>query len=99
MFSENYEKMADVNNDPFGDHNKIDLHPDTGENFPLTKRRVMGGSTWETESEQETSSGGGKTQERKLTDSYIDSLYKELFKHYCRTLDATHQYNIRRKDN
>ena len=52
--------MADVNNDPFGDHNKIGLHLDTGKNFPLTPRRAMGGSTWETESEQETSSGGGK---------------------------------------
>ena len=39
--------------------------------------------------------GGGRTQERRLTDSYIDSLYKELFKNYSRTSDATHYDNFR----
>ena len=54
-----------------------------------------GGSTWEREREQETS---GKTQERRLTDSYIDSLYKELSKHYGRTSDATHYDNPMRME-
>ena len=40
----------------------------------------MGGSNWIPDQEQETSFGGGKTQERRLTKSYIDSLYKELSK-------------------
>ena len=38
-----------------------------------------------------------KTQERRLTDSYIDSLYKELSKHYDQTSDATHYDNFRHK--
>ena len=47
--------------------------------------------------EQETSFGGGRTQEGRLTDSYVDSLYKELSKHYSRTSDATHYDNFRRE--
>ena len=46
--------MADVDIDPFGDHAKTDSHPDEGENIPLTPGGgVIGGSTWEPESEQE----------------------------------------------
>ena len=50
-----------------------------GENTPLTP---VEGSTWEPEHEQETSFGGGRTQEGRFTDSYVDSLYKELSKPY-----------------
>ena len=59
----------------------------------------MGGSTWEPDREQETLFKGGKTQGRRLTDSYVDSLYKELSKHYSRTSDATHYDNFRHKGN
>ena len=91
--------MADVDTDPFGDHNKTNSHPDdTGETIPLNPGGAMGGgSSWKPEREQETSFGGEKTQERRLTDSYIDSLYKELFKYYNQTLDATHYDNFRSK--
>ena len=47
----------------------------------------MGGSNWEPDREQETLFGEGKTQERRLTKSYINSLYQELS---SRTSDATH---------
>ena len=40
---------------------------------------------------------GGLTQERRLTNYYVNSLYKELSKHYSRTSDATHYDNFRRK--
>ena len=58
--------MSDVDNDPFGEHDKKDSHPDkTGENIPLIKGEgAIGGSTLEPEREQETSFGGRKTQER-----------------------------------
>ena len=40
--------MADVDIDPFGDHDKTDSHPDEGENIPLTPGGEMGGgSSWE----------------------------------------------------
>ena len=57
----------------------------------------MGGSNWVPDQEQETSFGGGKTQERRLTKSYIDSLYKELSKLHGRTSDAKHYNNFRCK--
>ena len=83
-------KMADVDVDTFGDHDKTDSHPDdTGETIPLKPGGAMGGSTWKPEHEQETSFGGGKTQERRLTDSYIDSLYQELSKYYNQASNAT----------
>ena len=73
--------MDDVDIDPFGEHDKTHLHPDdTDENIPLNPGGgALGvGSTWDSEHEQETSFCRGKAQERSFTDSYIDSLYKEL---------------------
>ena len=50
--------MADVDINPFGEHDKTDSHPDdTGETIPLPPVNP-GGSTWEPEREQETSFGG-----------------------------------------
>ena len=90
--------MADVDIDLFGEYDKTDSHPDdTGENTPLPLVNQGGGSTWKPEHEQETLFGGGRIQERRLTNSYIDSLYKELSKHYSQTSDATHYDNFRRE--
>ena len=47
---------------------------------------MEGGSIWEPEQEQETLFGGGKTQERRPIDSYIDSLYKKLSNIRCNSL-------------
>ena len=38
---------------------------------------------------------GGRTQEGRLTDSYVDSLYKEVSKHKSQTSDATHYDNFK----
>ena len=47
--------MADIDIDPFGEHDKTDSHRDeTDENIPLDLGGAMGGSTWELEHEQET---------------------------------------------
>ena len=54
----------------------------------------MEGSNWEPDREQEKLFGGGKTQERRLTKSYINSSYQELS---SRTSDATHYDNFRCK--
>ena len=67
-------KMADVDIDSFGDHNKTDAHPDRGETIPFTlEEMIEGGSTWEPE--QETSLGGGETQSTRLKESFIEKLY------------------------
>ena len=48
--------MADIDIDPFGEHDKTESRTDeTGENISLTP---VGGSTWEPEHEQETSFRG-----------------------------------------
>ena len=49
--------MADVDIDPFGEH---ELRPDepNDENIPLDLVTPVGGSTWEPEHDQETSFGG-----------------------------------------
>ena len=85
--------MADVDIDPFGEHESRTEEP-MGEDIPLTP---VEGSTWEPEREQETSFGGGLTQESRVTSSYVDSLYKELSKQYSRTSDVIHYNNFKCK--
>ena len=70
--------------DPSGKHDKTDAQADEmGQTISLTSEGVIERrSTWEPEHEQETSFGGGKTQERRLTDSYVDSLYQKLSDYY-----------------
>ena len=67
--------MADVDIDPFGEHES--RTDETGENIPFTP--VGGGrsSTWEPEREQETSFGG-ESQRTKLMKDYVKDLYKKL---------------------
>ena len=67
-----------------------------GENIPLIPGE-KGVPTWDPGHEQETSFKGGLTQEIKLTNSYVDSLYKDLSKNYSRTSDEIHYDNFKRK--
>ena len=68
--------MADVDIDPFGEHDRTESRTDeTGENIPLTP--VGGGSTWKTTREQETSFGG-ESQRTKLRKDYVKDLYKKI---------------------
>ena len=42
--------MADIDINPFGDHDKTDSHPvEKGEAIHFTPGGVIGGSTWEPE--------------------------------------------------
>ena len=63
--------MADVDIDPFGEHELMPDEP-TGEDIPLTP---VGGSTWEPERDQETSFRG-KSHER---DASKEGLVKKLY--------------------
>ena len=67
--------MADVDIDPFGEHDTRPEKP-MGENIPITPVGG-GGSTWEPERIQETSFGGEESQKDKL----VKELYLKLFKH------------------
>ena len=63
--------MADVDIDPFGEHESR-LEEPTDEHIPLTP--VGEGSTWEPTREQETSSGGRESQRTKLMKDYVKDL-------------------------
>ena len=65
--------MADVDIDPFGEHESSPEEP-MGESIPLTP---VGGSTWEPEHVQETSFRE-ESKRTKLMKDYIKDLYKKL---------------------
>ena len=68
--------MADVDIDPFGEHESRPEEP-TDECIPLSPvtPRVQ---TWEPTREQEMSFGGRESQRNKLMKDYIKELYKKL---------------------
>ena len=70
--------MADVDIDPFGEHESRPEEP-TDECIPLDPVTPVGGggSTWEPIREQETSFGG-ESQRTKLMKDYVRDLYKKL---------------------
>ena len=73
------KKMADVDIDPFGEHESRPEEP-TDEHIPLdpvTPGRE-GVQTWEPTREQEMSFGGRESQRTKLMKDYIKDLYKKL---------------------
>ena len=80
--------MADVDIDPFEEHESRSEEP-MGESIPLIPGEE-GVATWDPGREKETSVRGGLTKERRLTNSYVNGLYKELSMHYRRTLDEIH---------
>ena len=75
--------MADIDIKLFGEHDKTE--EPMGESIPLIPGE-KGVPTWDPDHEQKTSFRGGLTQDGRLTNSYVDSLYKELSKHYSKTL-------------
>ena len=91
------KKMADVDNDPFGEHESRPEEP-TDKNIPLDLcsrasgppvTPVGGGSTWEPAREQETSFGG-ESQRTKLMKDYIKDLYKKLSENIGETPEEFH---------
>ena len=76
--------MADVDIDPFGEHElRTDDNTETGENIPFTE--VGGGrSTWESERGEQETSFGGESQRTKLMkimlEIYMKGYQKTLVK-------------------
>ena len=77
--------MADVDIDPFGDHEPRS-EESTGENIPLTSK---GGSTWEPECVQETSFRG-ESQRTRLFKEDVKRLYQRLSEKCIRTSEVFH---------
>ena len=71
--------MADVDIDPFGEHESRPEEP-MDEHIPLDLVTPVGGggSTWEPEREQETSFGGRESQRIKLMKDYVKDLYEKI---------------------
>ena len=82
--------MADVDIDPFGEHeSRTDDNTETGENIPFTP--VGGGrSTWEPERGQQETSFGGESQRTKLMKDYVRHLYKRLSENIGETPELFH---------
>ena len=69
--------MADVDIDPFGEHNRTESRTDeTGENIPLTPVR---GSTWEPMHEQKTSFGGLSRARVRLNAGFVEDKVNGLY--------------------
>ena len=86
--------MADVDIDPFGEHDRTESRTD--ENIPLPPvTPVRGGSTWEPERgeqvEQETSFGGLSGARARLNAGFVEDkvngLYEILSKHFTKNQD------------
>ena len=78
------KKMADIDINPFGEHDRTE--GPTDENIPLTP--VGGRSTWEPTHERETSFRGRESQRTKLMKDYV----KIYIKRYQKTLVKPHNH-------
>ena len=79
--------MADVDIDPFGEHeSRPDDNTETG---PFTP--VRGGrSTWEPDRGEQETSFGGESQRTKLMKDYVRDLYKKLSENIGETPELFH---------
>ena len=81
--------MADVDIDPFGEHESRTEEP-TDEHISLDPVTPVGGRlTWEPTCEQETSFGG-ESQRTKLMKDYVRDLYKKLSENIGETPELFH---------
>ena len=82
--------MADIDIDPFGEHESIpDNNTETGENIPFTP--VVGrSSTWEPDRGEQETSFGGESQRTKLMKDYVRDLYKKLSENVGETPELFH---------
>ena len=91
------KKIADVNIDPFGEHESRPEEP-TDECIPLDLVTPGRSSTWEPECKKETSFGGHSTpfhagrqsQRNKLLINQVEGLYERLSQKLARTSEVFH---------
>ena len=80
--------MADVDIDPFGEH-ELKTDEPTDEHIALTP--VGGGrSTWEPDRGKQETSFGGESQRTKLVKDYVRDLYKKLSENVAETPELFH---------
>ena len=81
--------MADIDTDPFGEHESRPEEP-TDENIPLDPVPPVERSTWELTCEQETPFGGRESQRTKLMKDYVKDLYKKISENIDETPELFH---------
>ena len=82
--------MADIDIDPFGEHESRTEEP-TDEHIPLDPV-TPGRSTWEPDRGEQKTSFGGESQRTKLMKDYVRDLYKRLSENIGETPELFH-YN------
>ena len=86
------KKMADVDIDPFGEHESRTEEP-TDENISLDPVTPGERSTWEPTRQQETSFGGREFQRNRVLIDRVKGLYSKLSQKLPRTSEVFH-YNL-----
>ena len=81
--------MADVDIDPFGEHESRPEEP-TDENIPLDPVTPGRSSTWEPDRGEQETSFGGESQRTKLMKDYVKELYKKLSENIGETPELFH---------
>ena len=82
--------MADVDIDPFGEH-ELRAEEPTDEHIPLDPvTPVGGGSTWEPDRGEQETSFGGESQRTKLMKDYVRDLYKKISENISETPEEFH---------
>ena len=81
--------MADVDIDPFGEHESRPEEP-TDEHIPLDLVTPGRSSTWEPDRGEQETSFGGESQRTKLMKDYVKDLYKKLSENIGETPELFH---------
>ena len=92
-------EMADIDINPFSNHDKMDTQPDeTGKTIPLNPREVVvgGTATWKPEHIQETSFRG--SQRIRLKEVQVEGLFQKLTEITQQTPEAFHFNDFKLRD-
>ena len=81
--------MADVNSDPFGEHESSTDEP-MDEHIPLDPVTPERSSTWEPDRGEQETSFRGESQRTKLMKDYVKDLYKKLSENIGETPELFH---------
>ena len=81
--------MADINIDPFGEHESRPEEP-TDEHIPLDPVTTGSSSTWEPDRGEQEISFGGESQRTKLMKDYVRDLYKKISENIGETPELFH---------
>ena len=82
--------MADIDIDPFGEHDRTESRPDETEGKNILLTPVGGVSTWEPDQGEQETSFRGTSQRTRLVKDYVKDLYKKLSENIGETPEAIH---------